>query len=1092
MWSQGISKLSGSQAVRKRKGESKMERNKSGKKQKWKLQRRREKAVMAVLLSILLLFQTGTAYATTGAFSSNETAEEEGLAGTVSGNESAVNEEPESGEIPEVEPADNLEAPGENVPASEEEEDTVSGQTLPEIQAGEVTGPANPVHHCEVRDIGFAGDGSSDYSDFSYVYFGSYPQSEVTDGATIAAIEKAISTIGTTGEAGMDVWVNGIKYRRISKNDTNYDRYFDDVPNHNGYRYFKWERIKWKVLQNDGKTLFVVADKAIDCKSYNEECTDVTWETSTMRKWLNTSFYNTAFSDREQNDIVAQTVINENDPEHGTNGGKNTNDKIYLLSRGEMMNETYGFCNSHSISSVSRRIKTSDYANARGTDRSSTSKYEGNGWWWLRSPGTSSSGAVVGSAYGYLYWGTSNVSNGNYGVCPALHINLSSALWSATDDGTSGEGGGEKAATPTASLPTGSSVVKNTKLSLSCATTGASIYYTTDGTMPTVASTLYSGEITIDRDMIIKAVAVGRDSRLSDVAVFTYRIKKNGNEPDNPLHDCTRKNDGSDVTDFSYIYFGSYPQSEVTDSAIIDAIDKAIATSGIPAETGIDVWVNGIKYRRISKADTTYNGYFDKVSNNGYRYFKWERIKWKVLKNDGKTLFVLADKAIDCKKYNEKYENVTWETSTIRNWLNTSFYNAAFSSREQNGIAAQTVINGNNPEYGTSGGKNTNDKIWLLSIGEVSNPEYGFCMDYGVHSMSRRIMVSEYANARGTVANGRGNGYWWLRSPGGISNDVAIVDCDGWLHCGGDNVHTDHDGICPALRINLSSGTWLMTDDGTSGEGGEKKAEKPTASLPTGSSVVKNTKLSLSSSTAGASIYYTTDGTTPTTASAHYSGEITISRDMTVKAVAVCPGYQTSDVAEFTYKLKKSGSGGNNGNSSQKVQKLTIKAPSKKLAAGKKVKLTLKVTPENAANKAVKWKSSNQKYATVDKNGKINLKKKGIGKKVTITAMAQDESGKKASIKIKIMKHAVKTIKLKAPKRKLKAGKSMTIKASIKTTGKNANKTLKWTSSNKKYATVNSRGKVTAKKAGKGKTVTITAKSTDGSNKKAAVQIKIK
>lgn len=175
-----------------------------------------------------------------------------------------------------------------------------------------------------------------------------------------------------------------------------------------------------------------------------------------------------------------------------------------------------------------------------------------------------------------------------------------------------------------------------------------------------------------------------------------------------------------------------------------------------------------------------------------------------------------------------------------------------------------------------------------------------------------------------------------------------------------------------------------------------------------------------------------------------------------------------------------------------KVTKLTIKAPSKKLAVGKKVQLTVTVSPNNADNKAVTWKTSNKKYATVNAKGKVTLKKAGVGKTVTITAIAKDGSGKKATIKIKIMKHAVKSIKLKAPSKTLKAGKSMTLKTTIKTTGKKVNKTLSFTSSNTKYATVNKKGKVTVKKAGKGKTVTITAKATDGSGKKAKVKIKIK
>lgn len=175
-----------------------------------------------------------------------------------------------------------------------------------------------------------------------------------------------------------------------------------------------------------------------------------------------------------------------------------------------------------------------------------------------------------------------------------------------------------------------------------------------------------------------------------------------------------------------------------------------------------------------------------------------------------------------------------------------------------------------------------------------------------------------------------------------------------------------------------------------------------------------------------------------------------------------------------------------------KVSKITISGISKKIAAGKKIQLTTKVTPANATNKAVTWKTSNKKYATVNSKGKVTLKKAGIGKTVTITATAKDGSNKKATYKIKIMKHAVKSVKVKAPAKTVKAGKSLKLKATVKTTGKSVNKTLKWTSSNTKYATVSKKGVVKAKKAGKGKTVTITVTSTDGTYKKAKVKIKIK
>lgn len=173
------------------------------------------------------------------------------------------------------------------------------------------------------------------------------------------------------------------------------------------------------------------------------------------------------------------------------------------------------------------------------------------------------------------------------------------------------------------------------------------------------------------------------------------------------------------------------------------------------------------------------------------------------------------------------------------------------------------------------------------------------------------------------------------------------------------------------------------------------------------------------------------------------------------------------------------------------VQNITVSGMSKSVAAGKKIQLSAKITPSDAENKSVTWTSANSKYATVNSNGKVTVKKAGIGKKVKITATAKDGTGKQGTYQIKIVKNSVKSISLKSQKT-VKAGKKVTVKATVKTTGKGANKKLVWTSSNSKYATVNSKGKVTAKKAGKGKKVKITAKATDGSGKKKTVTIKIK
>ena len=173
-----------------------------------------------------------------------------------------------------------------------------------------------------------------------------------------------------------------------------------------------------------------------------------------------------------------------------------------------------------------------------------------------------------------------------------------------------------------------------------------------------------------------------------------------------------------------------------------------------------------------------------------------------------------------------------------------------------------------------------------------------------------------------------------------------------------------------------------------------------------------------------------------------------------------------------------------------KVSKIKITGTTKIVAAGKSVQLKAAVAPSKATNKAVTWKSSNTKYATVSSTGKVTTKKAGRGKTVTLTATAKDGSKVSGKYTIKIAKGIVTKIKITGAS-SVTNGKTVALKAKITATA-GAYKTLSWTSSNTKYATVSTSGKVTAKKAGKGKTVKITAKALDGSGKKAVVKLKIK
>ena len=210
------------------------------------------------------------------------------------------------------------------------------------------------------------------------------------------------------------------------------------------------EPIKWRVLSVHGNDAFLLADQNLDAKPYNEKFSDVTWATCTLRTWLNGTFLNTAFTSAEQTAIKNTTVVNEDNPYYGTEGGVNTTDKVYLLSIAEASNTAYGFNGEFRTQRETREAKNTAYAKECGAWTSTSTEYEGNGYWWLRSPGNYSYRASSVSNYGCGSGYGNNVDDGSGAVRPALHLNLSSStLWSYAAKVTSEGGGGSSQATPT-------------------------------------------------------------------------------------------------------------------------------------------------------------------------------------------------------------------------------------------------------------------------------------------------------------------------------------------------------------------------------------------------------------------------------------------------------------------------------------------------------------------------------------------------------------------------------------------------------------------------------------------------------------------
>ena len=176
-----------------------------------------------------------------------------------------------------------------------------------------------------------------------------------------------------------------------------------------------------------------------------------------------------------------------------------------------------------------------------------------------------------------------------------------------------------------------------------------------------------------------------------------------------------------------------------------------------------------------------------------------EDVEWIVLEvQDGKAL-VISKYELDCQPYNEDYEDVTWETCTLRKWLNKDFINAAFSADEKAMIPSVTVSADKNPDCSTNPGNATKDQVFLLSITEVNK--------YFNSNSARQCEPTDYAFAQGATGDTifSDNCWWWLRSPGSFQGFAANVGLDGGVNEGGVDVHKWNFAVRPALWIDLNS-----------------------------------------------------------------------------------------------------------------------------------------------------------------------------------------------------------------------------------------------------------------------------------------------
>ena len=223
--------------------------------------------------------------------------------------------------------------------------------------------------------------------------------------------------------------------------------------------------------------------------------------------------------------------------------------------------------------------------------------------------------------------------------------------------------------------------------------------------------------------------------------------------------------------------------------ALGDYKDSAEKASSIYSKYKIEK----LKNTKVEVGDYVLFGAYEQDNNtsNGK-----EDIEWLVLDvKDGKAL-VISKYALDCKPYNTSYTDVTWETCTLRKWLNSNFISSAFTADEKAMIPTVTVSADKNPNYSTNPGNATQDQVFLLSITEANK--------YFSSYNARQCEATEYAVAGGAyVYSYSVYCWWWLRSPGGYQNNAVYVDDGGNVDVHGHSVFGGTRAVRPAMWIEI-------------------------------------------------------------------------------------------------------------------------------------------------------------------------------------------------------------------------------------------------------------------------------------------------
>ena len=615
---------------------------------------------------------------------------------------------------------------------------------------------------------------AADISVGDFVNFGSYPQSLVTDAATIAAVEETVSDAGITdadwheyvenNNYYLDLTVGGEKYRgvRLGRYRPKQRSSGESYQNDNGYTvnnvyWFRYEPLRWRVL--DPEQGLMLCESIVDCQFYNDYAAQENgryygdsaksyyannYEKSYLRSWLNSDFLSAAFTSEQQDDITAATLDNSAFST-GFSGfdSASTTDKVFLLSYKEALNTSYGFAAGENTQDPGRRAEGSDYAKCRGLYVAQ----DGSSHWWLRSAGYTTLSACC--VY-YAGW-VPNYFNVNYaylGVRPAIKVDLES-----------------------------------------------------------VGMTYQNGDI-VEFGFYLQGKLVNEES----IAALEAAAP-----------------DFSEWT--SYGYYNGTGNATYGQMTAKDYMRYCEVTIDEKEYRGVRFtqyrpWQTGMQSTKTSSSQAQ-NGYETETTY----WFRYRPLQWRVI--DAKKGILLCETIIDSRPMNDyvlesgtdeygetafwgdagktRYAN-DYAQSDLRRWLNNDFLNTAFSPEEQAVLTYTKLDNSADDSVSRSGygSDTTNDRVFLLSYAEAQNAAYGF-----TDNDSRMAKGSGYAKCQGLAVTSSYSP-WLLRSPGNSSRNVILVNYKGKLFTSNYSYAADH-GIRPAISVDMNAFS-ALTQEHTYGE----------------------------------------------------------------------------------------------------------------------------------------------------------------------------------------------------------------------------------------------------------------------------------